>query len=94
MLHSTPKSTSHLYVRFRSTKYISSQFAEKRPGKNTDLYDLNITLKTYVCKYLPAEILENQDVPIFGGLKVKNQDCPDKIRTVNIGRYETVPLIS
>ena len=32
-LHSTSKSTSHLYICFRSIKYISSQFAEKRPGK-------------------------------------------------------------
>ena len=65
-LHSTAKSTSHSYVRLRSIKYISPQFAEKnRPGKIL-IYVLNIILKTGT---LPAEILENQYIPIFGGFE-------------------------
>ena len=39
--------------------------------------DENIISKTRI---VATEILENQDI-----LKVKNQDCPDKIRTV--GKY-------
>ena len=47
VLHSTLKSTTQSYVRFRSIKYISSQFAEKRPGKIL-IYALKITLKTCI----------------------------------------------
>ena len=42
-LHPAPKSTSHSYERFGSIKEISSQFAEKRPGK-IPIHVLNITL--------------------------------------------------
>ena len=53
-LHHKPKSMSHSYVRIRSIKKISSQFAEKRPGKYK-----------FIQENLPTEILENRDVPIF-----------------------------
>ena len=43
--------------------WYGSQFAKKRAGK-IPIYVLNITLKH---KYLSAEIVENQDVPIFRG---------------------------
>ena len=72
---------SHLYVRFTLIKEISSQFTEKRPGK----------ILTYVQallqeqQYLPAEILENCDVLIFGGFENQKLGCPDKNGTV--GRY-------
>ena len=75
------KSTSHLYVRFRSIKYISSQLAEIRPGKIL-IYNLNITLKH---EYLLAEILENGTFRFLEVLTVKNWNCPNKIR-MN-GRY-------
>ena len=81
-LHSAPKCTSHSNIWFRLKQELSSQFAEKRPGKRL-IYVLHITFKQ---EYLLTENLENRDVPIFEVLKVNNRNCPNKIRTV--GRYD------
>ena len=53
-LHSSPKFTSHSYVRFWSIKEISYRFAEKRPEQ----------------QYLPAEILKKIDFWRFWKSKI------------------------
>ena len=71
-----------------SIKKISSQFAEKRPGKYK-----------FIQENLPTEILENRDVPIFWGAKVKNLDCPEKIEKAGnylnaVLRYEMAKQVT
>ena len=60
--------TSHSYVQFESIKEVSSQFAEKRPGKILT-YAFKHYLKNTQQQYLSAKILENRDVPIIGGFE-------------------------
>ena len=55
----------HSYVWFKLIKEISSQFAEKKTWKNTDL-----SLKYYFRnKYLLTETLKCRENPIFGGFE-------------------------
>ena len=64
-VHCTPQQNAwavHIHVQFRSIKV-----NWKRPRKIL-IYVLNITLKIGL-EYLQAEILENQDIPIFEGFK-------------------------
>ena len=68
-------SHSWFRIRFTSIKQISSRFAEKRHGKYYFKNQNSYWLKFW--KIRTSWFLEV--------LKVKNQDCPDKIRTV--GKY-------
>ena len=57
---------SHSYIWFGLIKDFLQNLAEKRPGKIL-IYDLDITLKSGI--FFPAEILENQDLTIFGSIE-------------------------
>ena len=60
-------------------------YCRKQTWKNTN-FCLKSNFKNR--NVLPTEILENWDVPIYGGFESQKLDCSDKIGTV--GRYAFV----